>query len=913
MVVLCLSLTAWAAPDCDFTISTDYEEPFDEHFAWCIDHHITSEAVPYGFSVPNDKHRKKLIERLQVYFAPNDLVPQQLLELAIKDHHGTVINERDDIAKFIANDGPAVIDWFHTFVAELTQVYHLQINLPKFRCRLYNEVNTFELFEPEDYYYLLTWFYPLFKEHMPPGSTLVISLSGAEGEGSPVDYRNYLRRILLEHCRVGAPNNPLPFDGIDIHGYNTSYQYWSHHYCQLRSVFAGVFPPSLKEIHFNKLGFWALETARAHHGLSQVAWSSCIFEYNDDWDVSRHGIKAITHVLNIPNMMFTAVQPKKRGEWKIRYQDGVFEMMGLKDHGCHIFDKGTRTPIYGVDSIRTFTRHLSQFYPDTSPTHVFSVDNIRRYQFRSRDNKYRLIVWRDFGNEDLESQRISVPFGQYDSVNVLDLITGRCEHVPVQTDMTGAYIFTDLNANPRLITPTLNTDETTFRIVSPFVRSGVSDVAMFENGTWNSILHLDNPNSGEEFVEIHAWLANGTQVGSPYEVAIPAMGSLHLDLGSVFDPFDGFIIVSSTGMIVGQVEHHLASTGGYQGVMSRLIPIPEAEADPVAGRYLTTDWEIDSGLSNLITLINTNDADTGASITVFDETGDQMDTLSRIMSAKSQLTEPVAMDTLGYRYGIVEVETEPGVAGTITRYSSGWPVPVWQEEPLQDDGKMVSELELKASTIADAQAYSRIIISNPWMEDVTGVIQERDAAGVLISETPVTLSGYETTELTLASEAVSSVVFKLDNDIRVFGRREDVIVDTNSQTVTAVSSKSSTPDLALAGALVLPYFVYEDVPESQKETVFRIQNDNEFPVTVTISLFDNEGGLLTEQNLNLSARSTDRQSAAGLFPEGTDQASGSVEIRISQIGGITAQADYIIGMPGQLVPMTMNAQFEHMY
>lgn len=115
----------------------------------------------------------------------------------------------DDIQTFISDKEDEVIQWLQDLNSGLMNAYQLPQRC-SFRFRLYNEVNTFKLFEPEDYYLVLHWFYPLFKTYGPPGSYLMISISGSESEQKGIDYKGYLRRMLEKHCEVAGYNEPLP-------------------------------------------------------------------------------------------------------------------------------------------------------------------------------------------------------------------------------------------------------------------------------------------------------------------------------------------------------------------------------------------------------------------------------------------------------------------------------------------------------------------------------------------------------------------------------------------------------------------------------------------------------------------------------------------------------------------------------
>lgn len=906
-MVLC-TMTALASPDYNFTISSGYNDPLAEHIQWCLDHRTTSECTRFTVSIPIEAQRKKYIGNLQTYFEPYELVPHQQLVLAIEDDGvaETVTFNRNEINKFILRQDD-VIAWLDELRDDVDSIYPTTIDR-QLRFRLFNEVNTFELFYPEDYYYLLNWFYPIFKDHAPEGSQLVISLSGAEFAGTSKDYRLYLRRLLAEF--ENYESDTLPFDGIDVHG-GASYDYWSKIYSNMRTIFIEELPDG--ETHFNTMTFWSLETSQAHHGISSIILNDVIYEYNSDWDACRDVIKTVSHVLNIPNMQFTTLY-RGRGEWFHRLGDGIFDMMGFEDHGCHPFDKGTGTPIYGSEMFRQFTFYLSGYYPDTDPDHVFSTSNVRRYQFQTQTGKYRLVVWRDHGNVDLINQTIHVPFRANTEVQVLDLITGIVEAHTVYDGVFGTTIQNvTLNDNPKLITPTLNAEEFTGRNIAEDIRSNVTDVSGFESGTWTSILHVFNPTGDEQFVEINAFQSDGTSAGPPYEAAIPSFGSLHLDVITLFDSFEGYVTVDSSDRLIGRVEHRLETVAGIRALMSSMEFARAAEEAPGTVKHLTSDWEVSPELNNYLTLVNLNDETASVSINRYDEAGNLENHSNEMLNAGSRIIVPIAPGVSQYRYGMLAVDTIPGVTGSLTRYAGGSGETLWQVNPLQDDSRMVSEIEMRACTIDDAQAYTRIIVINPWPDPVTGMITEKDGNGAVVSDYPVTLAGAETFELNLSSIDVTTVVFKMDNNVRVLGRCEDVITDAGGSTVTASSSKTVASDRVAAGRLVLPWFTYENTDTEQSTTKIRIKNENESSLKFTAVLLDTSGGTITEYNGTIEARSIQALDIANVMPETIDQATGSLEIRVSRIGGISAEADYIIDSSGQNSPITMTGSFEELY
>jgi len=891
-----------------YTISSAYNDPLSEHIPWCLEHKITTECVRFFITIPVDAHRKKYSERLQLYFQPNDIVPQQRLTLDIEQdgNNEPVEYNRSEIAAFMEREAE-VRAWLDRLRNDIDTIYGSPPN-QQFRFRLYNEVNTFKEFYPEDYYFLLDWFYPIFKTHAPEGSELVISLAGAENANSLSDYRLYLRRLLYSF--YDYESSELPFDGIDVHG-GATYDYWSEIYRNMRSIFCEVLPEG--EAYFNSMKFWSLETSRAHHGVSSIVWSARIFEYNSDWDECRQLIKTISHVLNIPNMEFTALY-RQRPEWFTRYGDGLFGMTGLEDHGCHTFDKGTGTPIYGSDLLRQFTNYLSGYYPDTDVDHVFSTSNVRRYQFQTQTANYRLVVWRDYGNQDLIDQIIYVPFRPQTDVKLLDLITGVIETRTVHDGLFGAHIQdVTLNDNPMLITPTLNTEDYAGINVATDIRSGVTDVTGFDSGTWSSILHLSNPMGDSQFVEINALQSDGVIAGPPYETEIPSFGSLHIDLSTLFDPFEGYLVVHSSDRMIGRIEHRLETASDTRGLIRPTECLYNMEEPSGAVKYLTSDWEVSPELNNYLTLVNLNGETASVSINRYDETGTLVNHEDQILNAGSRIMQPVAPGVSQYRYGMLAVDTVPGVTGSLTRYAGGSGETFWQASPLQDDSRMVSEIEMRACTIDDAQAYTRIIVINPWPDPVTGMITEKDRDGGIVSEYPVTLSGAETFELNLSSNDVKTVVFKMDNNVRVLGRREDVITDAGGSTVTASSSKTVASDRETAGRLVLPWFTYEGTDTEQSTTNIRINNENESSLKFTVVLLDSAGGIITEHAGTLEARSIHALDIADIVPETIDQATGSLEIRVSRIGGISAEADYIIDSSGQNSPITMTGSFEELY
>jgi hypothetical protein len=365
VMMIVIGPRAVATPNWDFLLSICPEPDFEEHFNWCLDYKITTEAI-FNLTIPgneNNEHLERYGDLLESYFEPNDRVPHQRLNLGIKSTHGQgdATFNWSDIEDYMS-DEDNVIAWLQELSQEVMLIYGGgPMGLYPLRFRFFNEVNTFNYFTPEDCYKVLRWFYPLFKEHGPRRATLVISLAGAEDEGSSRDYRNYLRRMLAKHLEIYDPYLPddnLPFDGIDVHAGTTQYNAWSGVYQNLRSVFQEVLGTNYGNQEFDRMLFWALETTRFPRGLCETVWTRDIFEYGTDWDAARYAIKTITHTLNIPNVEFITLPNRKRPEWNKRYPDGLFQMTGLYDHGCHIFDRGTRTPSYALEPLRWFTNYL---------------------------------------------------------------------------------------------------------------------------------------------------------------------------------------------------------------------------------------------------------------------------------------------------------------------------------------------------------------------------------------------------------------------------------------------------------------------------------------------------------------------------------------------------------------------------
>ncbi|MCD4653710.1 hypothetical protein K8T06_07210, partial [bacterium] len=519
----------------------------------------------------------------------------------------------------------------------------------------------------------------------------------------------------------------------------------------------------------------------------------------------------MTHVLNIPNMVFTSIY-KERPEWNKRYPDGIFQLEGLFDHGCHIFDKGTKTPTYAVEPIKRFTQYMSGYFPDTPYNKVFSIRNVRSYRFRTPDSKYRMIVWRDFGRESIEDYTLFVPFTTKKIIHILDLISNIDTPVEIQTSQMGNFItIPRLNTNPLLITPSLNTAELPNLTIAPYIRSDVESIDYFTQGRWSSTIHIANPRIGENHVEIIPYNDDGSLSGTPFEHTLSPKGSLHLDLASVYEPFMGYVKITTSEQLPGMIEHHLQTDTDIRGCISSLITLPADDSELVSSRFLSTDWEVSDKLLNLITLVNSNDSEATASITVFDETGSELDSNSQVLAPNGQCVIPIENNSQDYRYGVVDINTEIGVLGQITRFSSGFDTDIWQETPLNDDSKMVTELTLKSSTISDADLYSRIVISNPWSEEITGIVTERDADKKIIAEISLSIPGHETHEIVLDSTDVSTIEFKIDNDVRVFGRKEDTLISTNGGSEASSSTGSVKTDMNLSGTMFLPYFDFDNL------------------------------------------------------------------------------------------------------
>jgi hypothetical protein len=283
------------------------------------------------------------------------------------------------------------------------------------------------------------------------------------------------------------------------------------------------------------------------------------------------------------------------------------------------------------------------------------------------------------------------------------------------------------------------------------------------------------------------------------------------------------------------------------------------------------------------------------------------------LGAYSQTVTQIAGDQTEYRYGMIEVETEPGVTGQMTRYSTGGNQPVWTENALLDDDRLVNELEIKAGIISDAQAYSRVIVTNPWAVSVSGVIREYDDENTLVAETMVSLDSYKTLELVLNAPAVSAMTFKLDNDMHVLARRDDMITEPDGETITSVSSRPVKPDYYLARRLIIPYFVHDTTPGQLCETVVHIRNDNVFRTSVTLTLYDLSGDVISRQVIALDPESITRVMVVDILPDNTISATGSMTMDISQIGGITAEADYTIQINELGETVSMSAVFQQVH
>jgi hypothetical protein len=195
--------------------------------------------------------------------------------------------------------------------------------------------------------------------------------------------------------------------------------------------------------------------------------------------------------------------------------------------------------------------------------------------------------------------------------------------VAVFSSLFGKYITISLDENPVIITPTKNLWPLFNRIVSPHIRSDVTNTAFPDDGIWQSTVHLFNPDFGDQFIEIHAYDSNGIQVGSPYESMIPAHGAMHLPLGSVYPPFEGSLTVLSSGHIIGQVNHVYQDQDETGGVVSSLtsLPFPEEDAFESDSRYMASDWEVSPVLRNWLSLANIRDSESSAWVTIYDESG----------------------------------------------------------------------------------------------------------------------------------------------------------------------------------------------------------------------------------------------------------------------------------------------------
>ncbi|MCD4653709.1 hypothetical protein K8T06_07205 [bacterium] len=213
-IVTLLANFVYASPVEKFTISAEFGKPLAEHIEWCKDLKITTEAISKQLTVPQFNKLDMFLDRMDEFFIPNDLVPPVNLFLEIKDENNSSSFDMIEINTFINDREDDVIDWLNLLTSELTDKYAPNPT-PRFRFRLFNEINTFKTVSAEDYYYVLNWFYPLFKEHGPKGSTLLISFAGCEGSDGTKNYLSFLRVLLQMH--PVDEKVPLPFDGIDIH------------------------------------------------------------------------------------------------------------------------------------------------------------------------------------------------------------------------------------------------------------------------------------------------------------------------------------------------------------------------------------------------------------------------------------------------------------------------------------------------------------------------------------------------------------------------------------------------------------------------------------------------------------------------------------------------------------------------
>lgn len=885
-----------------FTLTSEYSAPLDKHIDWCMDFGVTTSTMKLQLQIPSDSSLNKHLNRLETFLYPNNLVPQIWLKFLIPDPDNSNSFNMDDFNAFRNTQEGAVITWLNSLTSGLEQIYGSN-SIPAFRFRMFNELNVFKQCTAEVYYEVLDWFYPLLQSHGPPGATLVISLAGSESPAGP-----FLTEFLSYH-RVQKPlGSPLPFDGMDIHGYNTDYQHWSHIYQDTRSLYLEIFPENqIGENYFKNLQFWALESIGINHGMSSYVFKSCACEYNSDWDTTRHNIKTITHILNIPNMQFTCLQ-QERGEWDKRIPDGFFQMGGIYDHGCHIFDKGTKTPIYGERSIREFTRYINGYHPDTPYNKVFSTTDIRLYRFRHEDSKSRIIGWRDHANRPSQ-QTLPVPFDNYDSVYVVDLISLRHELVDVQTSGMGAFITIDLGDNPVLITPSLNTTPFDYRKIAPIVQSGVDNDDLIENADTVATLHLSNPGLSDVYVEIKAMRTDGSTVGSPFETMVPARGSKHINLKSIFEPFNGSVEVMSSELVTSYLEQNLIQGSLIHGSMYPLQLVNSETEGLSPSRFLTTDWETTNDQINRVVLVNTTEAQETVSITEFDEIGDELKSTSTTLNPGDQFSGRIGDDNSLVRYGMLELVTGPGVIGQISQYNTV--TNAWIDFPLQDDTSMVDEIKMKTNTIENADIFSRVIVSNPWPETITGTITEKNSEGIISASFNVSLSGHETLEVILNSDTVSSLEVKMDNDVRVFGRREDTVIHTDTS-VESTSVKSVKTDLLRPGVLVFPYFVRDSNEQTRSETTILITNDNTYDVQTYLILYSDRGEKVGAADLSINSTSTQKIYVSDLLSSASQYADGNIRIEISQVGGVSAKAVFEIRSQNYTNTLEMTASFEEL-
>lgn len=874
-----------ASHNFDYTVSSRSGD-LDETIPWCVEMGITSTALK-TLQIPAMEKLDNYIEIYQKYFHPNEIVPHQKLVVNIGgngDSHYTM----DEVELFFnnADNVAAVVAWLQELTFQLNAL-HPDNGRAHYRFRFFNEVNAFNTFSSETLYYALSRFYPLFKEYGPQNSSLVLSLAAGESDKGEFDidannYQRYIERFLIAHNASGS--DTLPVDGMDLHGGST-YNYWSSAYRKTQRLFVELLPNG--EDVFNEMVFWSLETCRTTRGMTSYIWANKINEYHSDWDAVRIIIKTMAHVLNIPQMEFTALEPE-RPEWELRYGNDLFASMGLFDHGCLVFDKGTKTPIYGSEGLKKFTNYINGYYPDTPHSDIFNTSNVRRYQFKTpdEDDKYRLVVWRDHGNSDLENQVVQVPFTRYSYIYELDLITGNTRILPVWSGKTGNWVSMTLNDNPKLLTPSLENGQLVNRYYA-IAHSDVTDIQNFSDGQWTSDLHLCNPTGEILSIEVVAYSENGQTMGIPYETSIPANGMSTLSFADIFPAFNGFVTIDSSNRLLGQIEHRLCHGNLNHGVMTHVSQIGNLEDDFLAEtKYMSIDWEVDESTLNTLTLTNLSEDTAVINVITFDETGAQEDALSLSLGDKNQITIPINKNATMYRYGQLLIESPPGIFGKLTRSNSN---ALW-DDVLFDDSHLMTEIELKNAFIPETQSYARIIVSNPWSDSVSGDVIATAKSGEVISTTPVTIAGGETFELSTTDSSVDSICLKLSNQVKVFGRKEEV--QASAGATLKLSSENAGSTRSQTGKFLLPYLIHDKTSTNHLTTTLVLENNTKLDVKAHIKIFNHLGDIIESFEQTLPASDVSEISLSDKIPTSVLILEGSVEVNLPDMSGIKIRAVY---------------------